>query len=479
MPTNWRPMWPKLTLRVCPLNNSVSQSSQPSPGLHAKAVPAPRLSRNGAAAVFLAFAAAYFCSALVRSITATLSPVLTQEFALQARDLGLLGGGYFLGFAAMQLPLGTWLDRHGPKRVILWFLSLAVLGCLAFSIAGSFAWLLAARVMIGMGVGACLMAPLTGYRRWFDAPTQLRANSWMLMTGSLGMLASTLPVQWLMPMTGWRPLFWILAGLILLSMAMIGWAVPRWSAFAPAANESHAGTGTASSAASGGILRQAQALRQAQDDQEDVASVEASYAEIWKSRFFQKMAPLAFFNYGGLVAVQTLWAGPWMVKVAGYTALESATGLFYINACMLVTFWGWGMLNPWLARRGWHATRLIAWGVPLSLLALAANIALGASCGWLGWALFCISSSFMGLAQPAVGMAFRASLAGRALSGYNLIIFSGIFVVQWGIGLLVDGFQASGWGTVASFQGAMAVLLFCCVASYLYFLSVKVDNPDQ
>ena len=451
--------------------------------------------------VFMAFATAYFCSALVRSITATLSPVLTQEFALQARDLGLLGGGYFLGFAAMQLPLGTWLDRYGPKRMILWFLSLAVLGCLAFSVAGSFAWLLASRVMIGMGVGACLMAPLTGFRRWFDAATMLRANSWMLMTGSLGMLASTLPVQWLMPLIGWRPLFWILAGLILLSMAMIGWVVPRWNV-APTLVASRTARGLAgrgsrhasplspvqtSSSRSGAagaspsgaeLARGGPSLRSAAPSP-GTEIREASYAEIWSNRFFQRMAPLAFFNYGGLVAVQTLWAGPWMVKVAGYTALESATGLFYINACMLVTFWGWGLLNPWLARRGWHATRLIAWGVPLSLLALAVNIALGASCGWLGWALFCISSSFMGLAQPVVGMAFRASLAGRALSGYNLIIFSGIFVVQWGIGLLIDSFQASGWGTVASFQGAMAVLLFCCVASYLYFLSVKVDNPDQ
>ena len=75
--------------------------------------------------VFLAFAAAYFCSALVRAITATLSPVLTQEFALKASDLGLLAGGYFLGFAVTQLPLGAWLDRYGPKRVILDFLSLA------------------------------------------------------------------------------------------------------------------------------------------------------------------------------------------------------------------------------------------------------------------------------------------------------------------------------------------------------------------
>jgi hypothetical protein len=48
-----------------------------------------------------------------------------------------------------------------------------------------------------MGVGVCLMAPLTGYRRWFDPATQLRSNSWTLMTGSLGMLSSTLPVQWL------------------------------------------------------------------------------------------------------------------------------------------------------------------------------------------------------------------------------------------------------------------------------------------
>ena len=79
------------------------------------------LSRRVGIAVFLAFAFAYFFSALIRAITAPLSPTLTPEFGLNARDLGLLAGGYFLGFAATQLPLGTLLDRYGPKRVILWF----------------------------------------------------------------------------------------------------------------------------------------------------------------------------------------------------------------------------------------------------------------------------------------------------------------------------------------------------------------------
>ncbi|MFC5522212.1 MFS transporter [Polaromonas jejuensis] len=422
-----------------------------------------RLDANTGVIVFLAFAAAYFISALMRAITATLSPVLTQDFSLHARDLGLLAGGYFLGFAATQLPLGSWLDRHGPKRVILWFLSLAVLGCLAFSLASSFAWLLAARVLVGMGVSACLMAPLTGYRRWFEASTVLRANSWMLMTGSLGMLASTLPVQWLMPLTGWRLLFWILAAMILLAMLAIAKVAPSWKNVASAP-----GMGMPPRPPALGASEMAATLPQ-----------EASYALVWRSRYFRKMAPLAFFNYGGMVAMQTLWAGPWMVKVTGNSLLEAATGLFYINAAMLATFWSWGMVNPGLAQRGWHATRLIGWGVPLSLAVLAFNIQAGSATGWLGWALFCVSSSAMGLAQPAVGMAFPASLAGRALSAYNLVIFAGVFVTQWGIGLLIDAFLAMGLTPVAGFQAAMGVFLCCCIASYAYFLSMKADNSQQ
>jgi MFS family permease len=406
------------------------------------------LTRRAAVLVFLAFAFAYFFSALLRAITATLSPTLTQEFSLQARDLGLLAGGYFLGFAATQLPLGTWLDRHGPKKVILAFLGVAVVGCLAFSWATSFSGLLAARVLCGVGVSACLMAPLTGFRRWFEPTAQLRANSWMLMTGSLGMVASTLPVQWLVPLAGWRPLFWALALAVLLSMAVIAWQVPRWvvataASTGPAAAEAH---------------------------------VPGGYAAVWRNPYFRRMTPIGFFSYGGMIAVQTLWAGPWMVKVAGYDPLDAAQGLFWINVSMLCTFWSWGLLNPLLARRGFTTERLIAWGLPLSFVVLASTIAAGPLAGAGAWALFCMTSTFVSLAQPAVGMAFPPALAGRALSAYNLVIFAGVFTVQWGIGLLVDGFAAAGLGTVGSFQAAMGVFLALSVASYGYFLLARPDN---
>ena len=85
----------------------------------------------------------------------------------------------------------------------------------------------------------------------------------------------------------------------------------------------------------------------------------------------------------------------------------------------------------------------------------------------------------MGLASPAVSMSFPAGLAGRALTAYNLVIFIGVFVVQWGIGLLIDTFAAMGLSSVRSFQGAMAVFLCCCIASYAYFLSVNTDNSPQ
>jgi predicted MFS family arabinose efflux permease len=404
------------------------------------------LDRRQAVVVFLAFAFAYFFAAVLRAITATLSPVLTREFGLDAGDLGLLAGGYFLGFALIQLPLGTWLDEHGPRKVMLRFVALAVMGCGAFALAGNFAWLLAARVLCGVGVSACLMAPLTGFRRWFTPPLQLRTNSWMLMTGSFGMVASTLPVQWLLPQVGWRPLFWVLAVLMALSMLVIAWRVPEWSA---------------------------------QDHARPAGAPPRSYAPVWRHPYFWQMAPIGFFSYGGMIAVQSLWAGPWLARVAGYSADGAAGGLFTINCAMLATFWVWGLLNPWLQKRGIVTDRLIAWGLPLSFVAVGLLIARGPAAGPLALAFFCTASSVVSLAQPAVGMVFPAALAGRALSAYNLVIFVGVFVVQWGIGLLIDAFRRAGWAEVSAFRGAFGVFLATSVLSYAWFLWSRSHNRRQ
>ncbi len=414
----------------------------------ADAVVDSQLSTRTAVVVFLAFASAYFFSAVLRAVTGTLAPTLTKEFSLSSGELGLLAGGYFLGFAAMQLPLGRWLDRFGPKRVVLGFLCVAVIGSAAFALADGFAFLLLARVLCGVGVCACLMAPLTAYRRWFNPQTQLRANSWMLMAGSLGMVASTLPVTHLMPSLGWRGIFWLIAGLVLLCTLAIAWLVPRWvvNVASPSASQPSVG-----------------------------------YREIFAHPYFRKMAAIGCFNYGGMIAVQSLWAGPWMVRIAGLSAQEAAEGLFRINVAMLVSFLVWGWVNPKLTARGWDADYLIARGLPLSLAALALAIALGPQAHWWAWAAFCVLSTFTSLTQPAVGMAFAPHVAGRALSAFNLLIFTGVFVVQWGIGLVIDALLAAGWGLLAAFQGAFGLYLLACVWAYLSFLRPRagLGSPSQ
>ena len=146
---------------------------------------------------------------------------------------------------------------------------------------------------------------------------------------------------------------------------------------------------------------------------------------------------------------------------------------------MLVSFWLWGLITPRLAQWGVRVDRLIAWGLPLTFVALAILVWLGPTVGTsaaVALAFFCVSSTFVALAQPAVGMAFPSHLAGRALSAYNLVIFAGIFVVQWGIGLAVDLARSAGFEKPAAYQAALAVFGLCSLASWLYFV---LSQPDQ
>src|SRR5690606_12816126 len=119
---------------------------------------------------------------------------------------------------------------------------------------------------------------------------------------------------------------------------------------------------------------------------------------------------------------------------------------------------------------------LIAWGLPLSFVTLGVLIVAGPAAGARTLALFCIASTLVSLAQPSVAMVFPAALAGRALTAYNLVIFGGVFIMQWGIGLLIDGFGTLGLAEVDAFRAAFGVFLATSVASYGYFLWSRSHN---
>ena len=394
----------------------------------------PVLAKSKAIIIFLVFALGYFISTLLRAITATISPELINEFNLSAGELGLLGGGYFLGFASVQIPLGYMLDMRGPRKIVSYFLSLTIVGLLIFAFAQNFLTLLISRIIIGVGVGACLMGPLTAYRIWYQDETQQRANSWMLMVGAIGMLSSSLPVQFFLPIIGWRNIFLLLAFITLVCIILIIIFIPQWTSKGNQRND------------------------------------DAKLSIVWQNQFFRSVIPMGFFSTGGLFAIQTLWAGPWMIKVSGYTPEESATGLFLIYFFMLLSFLIWGYFVPKFSKNVNDAIRLLKYGSPLSLLVLGIIIYLGPNTESIHWALFIVSAVFLSLIQPAVGMAFSVSNAGKALTSYNLLIFIGAFFLQWIIGLIIDLGLSLNYSEIVSFQLAMSFVLVTSLTSYLYFL---------
>lgn len=403
----------------------------------------PILKKSKAVLIFLVFALGYFISTLLRAITATISPELVNEFDLSAGELGLLGGGYFLGFASVQIPLGYLLDLKGPRKIVSYFLSLAIIGLILFALAQNFLTLLISRVIIGIGVGACLMGPLTAYRVWYQDETQQRSNSWMLMVGAIGMLSSSLPVQYFLPTIGWRGIFINLAILTLICIILIIIFIPKWNV-----------------------------------ESLDKSKNTGKLVEIWRNDLFKSLVPMGLFNYGGLFAIQTLWAGPWMIRVSGYTPEESAQGLFLIYLLMLISFLFWGYFIPKISKNVKDAIRLLKFGAPLNLIVLAIIIYLGPDAGALHWSLFVVASIFLSLSQPAVGMAFSLTNAGKALTSFNLLLFVGAFFIQWMIGIIIDFGINLNFSVIISFKFAMIFVLVSSLISYLYFLFKNI-NPTN
>ncbi len=393
--------------------------------------------------VFLTFAYAYFLSYAFRSVNAVIGPELRVDLSLSNADLGLLSAAYFLTFAALQLPLGIWLDKYGPRRTEAALLLVAAAGSAIFAASETLTGLWIGRALIGVGVAGCLMAPLKAYRLWFPPERQAQLASWMLVAGTSGALASTVPVSAAMELVGWRGVFWIMSGMILLASGALFFLLRAPEAAVPAPVPSAGASQTG-----------------------------ATYASIFGDPFFRRMAILGGINLACFSALQTLWAGPWLATVLGMETGETARVLFLFNLTLLLSY----LLMGWWAPRhisygsgkGIPVLRFGLAGIGLATLAQAAMIVFPGVWSWTLWLLLAVSLSVTTLFQTRVSLHFPPAAAGRANSAFNLTTFAGAFAVQWGIGVLADAF--AGYGSVNAMRMAFGVTLGVQVLALLAFV---------
>ena len=391
--------------------------------------------------VFLCFALAYLLSYALRSVNAVIAPSLLAEFSMSNADLGLLSSAYFVAFGSMQLPLGIWLDKYGARRTESALLLCAAAGAVVFATSTSLAGLWAGRALIGIGVSACLVASFKAYRQWFALEQQSQLASWMLVAGTAGALAATLPVTLALPVVGWRGVFWIIAAMLLLVSATIFF-----------------------------LLREVELGFPAPTQAGPEAPSAGGYRSIFATPYFWRMAVIGLVNHGIFFALQSLWAGPWMTTVLGKTQQQTGQILFVFNLVLMLSFLAMGWSAPRLVRRGWNVHRLIALGLGGMVLAQLAMLLTRSGSAWLLWLPLALCVPVTALVQSHVGMAFPAALAGRASSAYNMHLFLGAFATQWGFGLLVDALKGQGIIAADAFRISLGVAVALQAAALFFFV---------
>jgi MFS family permease len=394
--------------------------------------------------VLLPFAAGYYLSYLFRTINALIAADLSAELNLNAADLGLLTSVYFLVLAAVQLPLGALLDRHGPKTIQSALLLLASGGALLFALADGLLGLLVGRVLLGLGVALALMAGFKAIVTWFPPGRIALVNGWLVMLGALGAVTATTPSETIVRAVGWRGLFAILAGFCALAALLVLFAVPEQS-----------------------LKSSAQSAARA-----------PSLWTIYRDRRFWRIAPLSATGIASSWSLQGLWAAPWLCDVAG---LDRTTVVHYLAMMAIVVCASallLGMVADRLRRRGVRTEVVLATMLALSMMAQAALVF-----GWpipshLLWALIAGAGAATVLSFAIIADYFPREASGRANAALNLLHVGSAFVLQSATGFIIARWpETQGSYPAEAHQAAMATILVLQLVAFAWFAASPQLSP--
>jgi len=394
--------------------------------------------------LFLPFALGYFVSYLFRTVNAVIASDLVVDLDLTAADLGLLTSVYFLSFAAFQLPLGVLLDRFGSRRVEGVLLLFAAAGALVFSLAESLTALIIGRALIGFGVSACLMAAFKAFSSWLPAERLPLANGVQMVSGGLGALAATTPVQASLQITDWRGVYMGLAGLTLLAAVVVFVVVP---------DQRNEGRQQQSTAA------QLQELR-----------------SIIISRRFWQISSWACMSQAAYLSIIGLWSGPWLRDVAGLGREDTARMLLWLAVAMIAGYFTFGRLAERLAKQGVATSTVAATGMGLFLVVQLLIVLLPGS-----WVILWLGFGFFGTAgilnYAVLSQSFPQHLSGRSNTALNLLVFVGAFSAQWLIGAILGLWPTSAAGgySPTGYRFAFLLLIGCqALAAGWSFISWRI-----
>lgn len=360
--------------------------------------------------VFLPFGLGYFLSDLLRTVNAVIAGRLSADLEVDAAGLGFLSSIFFLAFALCQLPVGMLLDRFGPRRVEALLLLVAAAGCALFASADSLTGAAIGRALIGIGASACLMAGFKAFALWFPVARLAMLNGYLMAFGALGGVAATRPVEAFVQLASWRLMFGLVAAGAVAAALLLWFLVPERT--------------SATSAAT--VRTQLKEL-----------------LAIFTDPRFVAVAPCAFFTIALAMAIQGLWAGPWLRDVALLSPTGVAQSLLWMTLAYVVGLAGWATVAGRLAHRGITPLRLALLSSLLLCGATALVAIAPARYAPYLWPLYAFAAGGTSLLYAGVSSTFAPALTGRVNAALNLVVFLGAFALQWLIGVVVGLWPAA------------------------------------
>jgi predicted MFS family arabinose efflux permease len=345
--------------------------------------------------VFLPFALGHYLSLLLRNINAVLAPYLVGSMALSPGELGLLTSAFFFTYALAQLPIGLALDRYGPRKVQLTLMLVATFGALLFARGHSFAELVLARAIIGLGLAGCFMSAVKAVSHWVPPSRVPSVQGYLIAVGGLGSASATMPVRHMLEYTDWRGLFLLLAGLIACAGLLIWVVTPRASA--------------------GGASR---------------SPTVKSVLDVYHDATFRKIISLLLVPHTVFFGIQGLWIGRWLSDVSHFPDAAVAYLLYLGMAAVIFGAIAVGLLTEWADRRGIAPLDMAAFGVAAFVLVQLALVLNYAPSRQLLSVLFTLVGTITGIEYALVARSMPRELTGRAATCLNLLIFVGAFLVQ-------------------------------------------------
>jgi MFS family permease len=392
-------------------------------------------------ALTLLIGAALLINYVDRGTISTAAPLIKSEFRLDAFQMGLLLGAFFVTYVLSQPLMGILVDRLGAARVLAAGFTVWSVGTFLTGLSAGITALVALRLVMGVGESVCYPSGFALISQRVEHRHRGRATAIMQLGSVIGPALGTYVGGLVMIRYGWRTMF------MALGLASLLWLIP-WSGQLRVAPQTRLGDADATGPRWIDIVRQ-RALW---------GTVFGNFCSNYAFYFVFTSVPLYLVEERGL-------------SLAAMTTVQ--TGIFVMDSVsILITGW----LIDWWIRRG--ATPSLAYKTALSLSAAGVGLCLLSMSGSgaaAGAALLLATGLADGLNSPSVGaltQRFAGPLAtGRWMGTQNAISNTAGFLAPAVTGYLVK--YSGGHYTLALWvTGAVALL-----GLLAWFVVVPVVDP--